>query len=157
MTRRAGSPLFHRCQPTLEATQGQIDGFLSQLPYERHQNWVASVRDKLRICPWVASKVDTSVGGVLREFFRSWGRFGFGAGGLTGIIVRVRCPTVTLLLFLFIVLLTSLELKAIHKSMRLKRDPSCGTFHSSRNEQAGGASVSSFSRGGRDSGSAQGS
>ena len=31
--------------PTLEATQGQIDGFFSQLPYKCHQNRVASVGD----------------------------------------------------------------------------------------------------------------
>jgi len=31
--------------PTLEATQGQIDGFLSQRPYKCHQNRVASVGD----------------------------------------------------------------------------------------------------------------
>ena len=30
---------------TLETTQGQIDGFFSQLPYKCHQNRVASVRD----------------------------------------------------------------------------------------------------------------
>ena len=30
---------------TLEATQGQIDGFFSQLPYKCHQNRVASVGD----------------------------------------------------------------------------------------------------------------
>ena len=29
--------------PTLEATQGQIDGVCSQLPYKCHQNRVASV------------------------------------------------------------------------------------------------------------------
>ena len=32
-------------QATLEATQGQIDGFFSQLPYKCHQNRVASVGD----------------------------------------------------------------------------------------------------------------
>ena len=31
--------------PTLEATQGQIDGFLSKLPYKCHQNLVAYVED----------------------------------------------------------------------------------------------------------------
>jgi len=30
---------------TLEATQGQMDGFFSQLPYKSHQNRVASVED----------------------------------------------------------------------------------------------------------------
>ena len=32
-----------RCSATLDATQGQMDGFLSQLPYKCHQNRVASV------------------------------------------------------------------------------------------------------------------
>ena len=32
-------------KPTLEATQGQIDGFFGQLPYKCHQNRVASVGD----------------------------------------------------------------------------------------------------------------
>ena len=31
--------------PTLEVTQGQIDGFFSQHPYTCHQNRVASVRN----------------------------------------------------------------------------------------------------------------
>ena len=31
--------------PALEATQGQLDGFFSQLPYKCHQNRVASVGD----------------------------------------------------------------------------------------------------------------
>ena len=35
----------------LEATQGQMDGFLSQLPYKCHQNRVASVGDDLRSAP----------------------------------------------------------------------------------------------------------
>jgi len=38
---------------TLEANIGQIDGFLSQLPYKSHQNRVAYVGDWLKICPWV--------------------------------------------------------------------------------------------------------
>jgi len=46
--------------PTLQATQGQIDGFFSQLPYTCHQNRVASVGDGLDICPWVASRVEPS-------------------------------------------------------------------------------------------------
>jgi len=33
------------CVATLEATQGQIDGFFRQLPYKCHQNRVASVGD----------------------------------------------------------------------------------------------------------------
>jgi len=32
-------------ETSLEATQGQIDGFFSQLPYKCHQNRVASVGD----------------------------------------------------------------------------------------------------------------
>ena len=32
-------------QSTLEATQGEMDGFFSQLPYKCHQNRVASVGD----------------------------------------------------------------------------------------------------------------
>jgi len=42
----------------LEATQGQFDGFFSQLPYTYHQNRVASVGDSLKICPWVTSRVE---------------------------------------------------------------------------------------------------
>ena len=39
--------VFHTVDPRtiLEATQGQIDGFFSQLPYKCHQNRVASVGD----------------------------------------------------------------------------------------------------------------
>ena len=33
------------CLATLEATQGQIDGFFSQLPHKCHQNRVACVAD----------------------------------------------------------------------------------------------------------------
>ena len=42
---------------TLEATQGQIDGLFSQLPYKYHQNRVASVGDRRKIRPQVASMV----------------------------------------------------------------------------------------------------
>jgi len=42
---------------TLETTQGQINGFFSQLPHTCHHNRVASVGDCLKICPWVASRV----------------------------------------------------------------------------------------------------
>jgi len=38
------APTWARC-PTLEATQGQIDGFFSQLPCKYHQNRVAYVGD----------------------------------------------------------------------------------------------------------------
>jgi len=43
--------------PALEATQEQLHGVFSQLPYKCHQNRVASVGDLLKICPWVASRV----------------------------------------------------------------------------------------------------
>jgi hypothetical protein len=46
-----------RGRATLDTTQGQIDGFFSQLPYKCHQDWVASVGDWLEIGPWVASSV----------------------------------------------------------------------------------------------------
>jgi len=36
---------FAKSPPTLEATQGQIDGFFSQIPCKCHQNRVASVGD----------------------------------------------------------------------------------------------------------------
>ena len=49
-------------QTTLGTTQGQMDGFFSQLPYKRRQNRVASVGDGFKICPWVASRVDAGVG-----------------------------------------------------------------------------------------------
>ena len=46
---RGSEPIAQRCtelrHSALEATQGQIDGFLSQLPYKCHQNRVASVTD----------------------------------------------------------------------------------------------------------------
>jgi len=47
-----------RCRfgSALEATQGQIDGFCSQLPYKCHQNRVASVGDSLKIFPRVAPR-----------------------------------------------------------------------------------------------------
>ena len=39
----------------LEATQGQIDGFFSQLPYKCHLFEVASVGYRLKICPQLNS------------------------------------------------------------------------------------------------------
>jgi len=46
--------------PALKATQGQMGGFLSQLPYKCHLEEVVSVEDCLEICPqldsWVASQ-----------------------------------------------------------------------------------------------------
>ena len=41
----------------LEATQGQMDGFVGQLPYKCHLEEVASVRDCLEICPQIDSRV----------------------------------------------------------------------------------------------------
>ena len=43
---------------TLEATQGQNDGFFSQLQYTCYLEEEGSVADWLTICPWVASRVD---------------------------------------------------------------------------------------------------
>ena len=42
---------------TLEANQGQIDGFFGQLPCKCHQNRVAPVGDGLKIWPWVTFRV----------------------------------------------------------------------------------------------------
>ena len=42
---------------TLKKTQGQIDGFFSQLPFKCYLPEVASVGDRLKICPRVASRV----------------------------------------------------------------------------------------------------
>ena len=41
----------------LEATHGQMDSFSSQLLFECNFPEVASVGDRLKICPWVASRV----------------------------------------------------------------------------------------------------
>ena len=46
-----------RLGTVLEATQGQMGGFFSQLPYKCHLEEVASVGDGLEICPWVTSRV----------------------------------------------------------------------------------------------------
>ena len=48
----------------LEITQGQTDGFFSQLPYTCYVEAVACVGDGPKICPWVASKVDMTVAGM---------------------------------------------------------------------------------------------
>ena len=44
--------------PALEATQGQMDGFFSQLPYKCYLEEVASVGNGLKICPQLDSRVD---------------------------------------------------------------------------------------------------
>jgi len=43
--------------PTLETTQGQTDGFFSQVPCKCYLPEIASVGGLLKICPWVASRV----------------------------------------------------------------------------------------------------
>jgi len=48
---------------TLEATQGQIDDFPSQLPCKCHQKRVVSVEGGPTICPWVPSRVVEQVMG----------------------------------------------------------------------------------------------
>ena len=45
-------------QPALEAALGQMDGFLSQLSYKYHLDEEASVRDLLKICRRLDSRVD---------------------------------------------------------------------------------------------------
>ena len=40
-----------------ETTQGQMDGFFSQLQYKYHLEGVASVGDRLEICPQLDSRV----------------------------------------------------------------------------------------------------
>jgi len=62
--------------PALEATQGQIHGFFSQLPKKCHQNRVASVGGSLKICPWVTSRVD-----IQRNLNLSCAGGGSGSGG----------------------------------------------------------------------------
>ena len=42
---------------TLETTQGQIDHLFTQLPFRCYLTEVASAGDRLKICPWVASRV----------------------------------------------------------------------------------------------------
>ena len=67
----------------LEASQGQIDGFFSQLPFKYNLPEVASVGDFLKICPWVASRVGGGGdggaggggggdGGVVCAFWGGW-------------------------------------------------------------------------------------
>ena len=46
--------------PTLETTQGQMNEFFTQLPFNCYLPEVASVEDLLKIFPWVASRVDGS-------------------------------------------------------------------------------------------------
>ena len=60
MSQASGRPRvghLTRSNTTLETTQGQIDGFFSQLPSKCDLQEVASVGDGVKICPWVASRV----------------------------------------------------------------------------------------------------
>ena len=45
----------------LEATKGSNDSCSSQLPYKCYLEEVASVGDRLKICPWAAFRVDIDV------------------------------------------------------------------------------------------------
>jgi hypothetical protein len=52
------SPAPQLCSlPTLETTQEQTDGYVSQLPFKCYLSEVASVGDLLKLYPWVASRV----------------------------------------------------------------------------------------------------
>ena len=54
-----GTTNTYKGNPTaLEATWGQIDGFLSQHPYKCHLEEVASVGEWLKICPQLDSRVE---------------------------------------------------------------------------------------------------
>ena len=48
--------------PALEATQGQMDGFISQIPYKCHLEEVASVGDCLKIRPQLDSRKGAKLG-----------------------------------------------------------------------------------------------
>ena len=52
----SGKPRIH-CWATLETTQGQMDGFFRRLIFKCFLPEVASVEDRLNICPWVAFTV----------------------------------------------------------------------------------------------------
>jgi hypothetical protein len=62
---------------TLETTQGQIDGFFSQIPFKFYLPEVASVEDGLEIFPWVASRV-------------VYVPYSLGSGSLDGPLTRLR-------------------------------------------------------------------
>ena len=55
--RRRSDETKRKPKATLKTSQGQIDGFFSQLPFKCYLPEVASVGDALKICPWVASRV----------------------------------------------------------------------------------------------------
>ena len=46
-------------ETALKATQGQIDVFLNQFPFRCYLPEVDFLVDRLKICPWVASRVVT--------------------------------------------------------------------------------------------------
>ena len=46
------------CISALVATQGQMNGFFSQLPFKSYLQEVASVGDQMKICPQLDSRVD---------------------------------------------------------------------------------------------------
>ena len=64
LAKKGGAPVFpgsmrHERETTLETTHVQEDGFFSQLRFKYYLPEEASVGDLLKICPWVASRVDT--------------------------------------------------------------------------------------------------
>ena len=67
---------------TLEATQGKMDGFLSQLPYRCHLEEVASAGDWPEICPQFDSRVGFGGrSGLCRGVGEKEFRFSGGGGG----------------------------------------------------------------------------
>ena len=80
---RAPTPTARRYPPALEATQGQMDGFFSQLPYTCHLGQVASVGDRLKFCPELGSRVAYKSIRMAekQKAFRSFKKFG-----------PLRCP-----------------------------------------------------------------
>jgi len=85
---------------TLEATQGQIDVFFSQLPFKCHQNRPASVGDRLKICPWVTSRVGNRKKIAERLSFGVAGKVTFSNGKvfspllICSVILSAACGTV---------------------------------------------------------------
>jgi len=59
----------------LEETQGQNDSFFSQHPHQCYLEEVVSAGDRLKICPWVASRV-----GYQMEMVRLVNYSGFAEG-----------------------------------------------------------------------------
>ena len=63
--RRCPPPFPHL--PTLEITQGQIDGFFSQLPYKSHLEEVVSAGDWHKNCPQPDSRAEESLDAPLED------------------------------------------------------------------------------------------